>query len=367
MVKMTSSFLSGGVKKLERYIFHFDINKTIMMSDPVSSMTIEAMLNSILSECVWGVVTPIHQEQMPSFTWEMHSSIPSHTPPEDITNLMSYGEYLENILKVPRPERKHSKAHFTEHGYAGESCREHFLYLLDLMEKLPSDQLIMPSFFRFVLELKNRELDFGLIFRTFGSDSLQIAEEFNRFCGGLHPCYKESSCTLDLSSLKVDTESSFGKFTRSRDEEMEHYQLELGSYNNKSLKLFGAENIYKGIVSHIFDNNMRSMIIQDDFSYWHSLGESDCSGKLLLIDNNCEKDVPTTVQIFFDDNIERDRAHIVDARRLPSLNSINFEEANNIYYARVSPMDVIQDSNYFIQMFDNMVARRHVMMQNDKQ
>lgn len=38
-------------------ILHFDINKTIIMSDPVANISIDKMLNSLLSECIYGTVS----------------------------------------------------------------------------------------------------------------------------------------------------------------------------------------------------------------------------------------------------------------------------------------------------------------------
>ena len=37
-------------------IMHFDINKTIIISDPAAEVTADQMLNSILSECIWGTL-----------------------------------------------------------------------------------------------------------------------------------------------------------------------------------------------------------------------------------------------------------------------------------------------------------------------
>jgi hypothetical protein len=80
-----------------------------MMSDPGASVPMPAMLNSILSECVWGRVT---LGDVP--TWTMASPTPSKVPTEQGT--ISYGEFLENVLCVSKPERKHSKTNFTEPG-----------------------------------------------------------------------------------------------------------------------------------------------------------------------------------------------------------------------------------------------------------
>ena len=37
-------------------VMHFDINKTIIISDPAAEVTADQMLNSILSECIWGTL-----------------------------------------------------------------------------------------------------------------------------------------------------------------------------------------------------------------------------------------------------------------------------------------------------------------------
>lgn len=40
----------------QRLILHFDLNKTLLMSDPASNVDVESMTNGILSECVYGHV-----------------------------------------------------------------------------------------------------------------------------------------------------------------------------------------------------------------------------------------------------------------------------------------------------------------------
>lgn len=80
-----------------------------MMSDPGASVPMPEMINSIISECVWGTVTP---GDAPS--WTMSSPTPSKNPLDG--EGVSYGEFLENVLCMPKLERKHLKTHFTESG-----------------------------------------------------------------------------------------------------------------------------------------------------------------------------------------------------------------------------------------------------------
>ena len=40
-----------------------------------------------------------------------------------------------------------------------------------------------------VLALERAERDFSIVFRTFGVDLADVADEWNSFCTGEHPCY----------------------------------------------------------------------------------------------------------------------------------------------------------------------------------
>ena len=77
-----------------------------------------AMINSILSECVWGTVITVQPGDVPS--WVMNSPLPSRSP--QLEGSISYGEFLENVLCVTKPERKHFKTNFTEAGKTGLGC-----------------------------------------------------------------------------------------------------------------------------------------------------------------------------------------------------------------------------------------------------
>jgi hypothetical protein len=85
-----------------------------MMSDPGASVPMPAMINSILSECVWGTVQQGDSGAADAPSWKMNSSVPSKNPTQ--TDSISYGEFLENVLCVTKPERKYLKTNFTEAG-----------------------------------------------------------------------------------------------------------------------------------------------------------------------------------------------------------------------------------------------------------
>lgn len=204
-------------------------------------------------------------------------------------------------------------------------------------------------------------IDYGLVFRTFGSDCVEIVQEFNAFCSAPHKVCDNEEVVSSLLSKVVDVDKAIGKITRGGNvpDEPETYSLKMGSAVEKPLVVNGAENIYSYFISSIFDQNKRSMMIQDDYPYWHACGETDHSGKLLLVDSSTEGE--SIVQIFFDDNIERDRAHIVDVRKLPGLEKVPFDEANDVFYTKVAPFDIITDDSYFVTAFDNILLRRNCM------
>jgi hypothetical protein len=156
--------------------------------------------------------------------------------------------------------------------------------------------------------------------------------------------------------------------------------------------------------------NGYTIAIQDDYSYWHAHNESDESGKLLLIttddsnenenyngdnynnhnnhdsdnnninnDNNSVNSNNTNknnkkvkyddnnanngknadiIQIFFDDNIERNRAHIVDVRDIRTFKPIPFSKTKNIFIKKVEPYYAIIDENYYINLVDEMVENQ---------
>ena len=96
--------------------------------------------------------------------------------------------------------------------------------------------------------------------------------------------------------------------------------------------------------------------IVDDFKWWHKNREANTAGKLFLVDEGkSSKFDRKVIEIFFDDNIERDHAHIVDTRYADSHSPLSFTEANKKYLRRVEPARAILDINYFINEVKNSI------------
>jgi hypothetical protein len=104
--------------------------------------------------------------------------------------------------------------------------------------------------------------------------------------------------------------------------------------NNKVHENFGIEN-----------NNDDNDIINNGGKF-NSI--SNTNKKSESPSNNNDNNPRKTIQLFFDDNIERDRLHIVDVRDLRTLIPVPFKKVNNIFVKKVEPYFAIIDDNYFI-------------------
>lgn len=166
--------------------------------------------------------------------------------------------------------------------------------------------------------------------------------------------------------------------------------------NNTSRKIENEEDNNKNKIENGVGNGENidstfspfTVAIQDDFYYWDACGESDESGKLFMVDiekrenrdfesvigngkknsgekHNDEKNVKITelasniakpIQIFFDDNVERFRSHIVDVRTASTFEPIPFKTSENVFIKKVETYFAITDEDYYIDLVEEMVT-----------
>jgi len=55
---------------------------------------------------------------------------------------------------------------------------------------------LVPSFFKVLNHLRNQKVDFDIVFRTFGTDIIDLSKEYNRFCEGRHPMFNGRNGTV---------------------------------------------------------------------------------------------------------------------------------------------------------------------------
>eukprot|EP00736_Rhodelphis_marinus_P013817 Rmarinus@m.22297 len=363
-----------------RLILHFDINKTIVMLDPVGGKTLDDMINSLLSECAWGKVS--------AMKWTPTSpAIPSFTPPDE--GLRSYGEFVEDILhrsegtleerKQAKEKRRILKASFTAQGAPGEMYRDHFHRLrrclslphscLDAMKSVlhtaeAGTYFLIPAFFTVLNALVAAKRDFRVVFRTFGTDLDDVIEEMNLFCEGKHPAYPEARAdgtnhTPDLRFLSPLQKGTFFRKAESPDDTYLLFNTVDLDALQRAVKVSDSnpapccpdkpvpvhqsiQGVYDGLLSSL--SQYQSLALRDCFAWWFANGESDDSGKVLLLDPSAADDH----HIFFDDNVERNRLHIIDPRNVRTGEPLPYKDVINVHVVRSNPYEAITNPNYFV-------------------
>lgn len=337
-------------RSTQRLILHLDVNKTCIMSDKASGKdSVGTMLNSLLSECVWGrIAAGTTKETRTAKDWTMHSPQPCTTSQPE--GLVTFSDFLEVYTSLPMPEYKKLKGAFCE---TFPACRPHYDILMAAMTSPDGgSHFIVPAVFELIAELQRRRECYSVVFRTFGRDVQALAAEWNVFVSGKHARFPldppapslllrlpEGSAALHRTDDAGDGVCGMHLGYVCPDTHAVAQAHGPGAVNDVIMRLCGAAGGDCG--------EPRCVFVQDDYNYWAAHGESDSSGKLLLLD-----DSRNVRQIFVDDNIERDRAHIVDVRRGGGggfAEVVPFEEAQATCLLRAEPYDIIMNRSYFIQ------------------
>ena len=104
-------------------MIHMDINKCIIIQDPVKGFSIDDSLNSILSEVIWGEIDDSLRDDEVD-RWCLISPEPSILPPTPTA--ISYSSFLETKTNLQRAARRALIRGFTKKGGKGEACRDAF-------------------------------------------------------------------------------------------------------------------------------------------------------------------------------------------------------------------------------------------------
>lgn len=197
-------------------VLHFDINKTIVLCDSVCGVTFDHMINAIISECIFGTVEEIAENNSvissadvsatgQKYVWTLSSPDPVYGPPRE--GLVSYAEYVENVLKRNRPERKKLKEEFTNEGCPGSLCRPHFDRLVSALDKAAAEAVcyrsLVPAFVMLMQRLLLHHIDFRIIFRTFGTDLTPVVTEYNALVRHLLPDSSRYLITMPMHSASL--------------------------------------------------------------------------------------------------------------------------------------------------------------------
>jgi hypothetical protein len=223
--------------KRRSVVLHFDLNRTVLMSDAAGGRTMENTVDYLLSECTWGYVAP----NSPS-DWVCVSEASSITPPTMATpnaaKLISYKQFVDDnhpyqslasvsgsdidhikaVNKAAKKKRTALQSAFTGGDNApGRRVRGSFEEVMhklhfpegeqreaakQLAATLPKSRLqeawaegryyLLPSFLHFLSYLASpkmteKDVDVKLVFRTFGDDIVEVARELELLADGQHP------------------------------------------------------------------------------------------------------------------------------------------------------------------------------------
>jgi hypothetical protein len=344
-------------------------------SNETPLVTGEMMINSLLAEACWGTWNEAAHGRavgnsmdgpklLAAASWTPALREPQVERP---SGMISYSELLEDVLKVSKTARVHLKTRFTEPGQPGESFRPAYERLLQALSLPPNVELphapeaigkgrrfLLPCFFELVLALDRAGRDFSIVFRTFGVDLPEVAQEWNSFCTGVHPCYPgvrldgSSSRGIDRTLSLPENSGAWYRYGIEAADAADNITLSLVDGKTGVVVLAeGAVGCAQAIDAKLGDPGSATLGLRDYYPYWAAQKESDTAGKLLLVDTSPDA---ACHHIFFDDNIERDRAHIVDCRDSRTGKSLPYTSTKGRWLVKAEPLHSIVDPQYFIRM-----------------
>lgn len=274
------------VSKPPFLLLHLDINKTLIAEDAATNKSMAYILTNALAEKC------IHQ-------W--HQDYPP----------MSYMDYVETVL-VPGPKTQESKekrrAILRDFLQTLEKSdypqKEKMLALYQQATDKMQGKYLIPSFVKLLKALKEQEVAFRVILRTFGND------------------IRLGKITKEIEGV-LDGE----RFT---------YR---GHFENGSLHIKEEETMHKvDQIYRFFRDTKGHVAIQDHWESWSKDGERGRSGKPFIYDPN-DREV---LSLFFDDNINSD-----------PFSEFNIVRAINI---KGEPVDLSSAYGKYIHIADTIAA-----------
>ena len=387
---------------LPHLVLNFDINKTVILKDKTKNYDFERCVKSCIVDYAWGTFNESTKE------WTLTENYFSYKKPRP--ELMNYYKYIKIMHKtkteeeIPDREERFKKnqeikatkdrlsLEFMNKGQPGEKLKDLYNDYLkkvkipkDIMNEINKENSIyssfykdlyendfiflFPSLFRTMIELQSQNRIFTIIFRTFGLDFNEVSKEFNDFCEGKHPLFKNSKINFDGENCSKDyriKEKNIGIIYRF-DEDINNIYLVLGClrrnfeiktpdglisfYNDRIKKgevniIKGGKEIFEFINKNSTEGKINSLCINDHYDTWYRFDKKSTCGKPMLIDPN-NKDIEV---FFFDDHITLNDENIVDCRDINTGKSIEDKTIKDKYLIRVDTLKAAEDENYFIDL-----------------
>lgn len=376
-------------------LLHFDVNKTILLSDSLIMKSIEDGIREGISELFWGVV---HQNEAGAEVWEWTGTQPSVDPPTSVScteKLRNYQQFCKAEVSDKDARKKATRSFSLVTNPDSKSEMEKWVRLalqkMELPKEVVSTQeaqesglkgstfVMLPAFFHLVSALQEQGRKFAIVFRSFGDDHEKIKTEWNAFCELRHPVFSklvQGTGPLDGSAAHPDRRIH-DIHTLYRDDRGP--MLILGTFTNgpssakwdawarskpkpkedtRKGRDFVREELGSSTVDGVSElqtwlhqvlKNGETAAIKDDWAWWQFHGEQSMGGKLLPLIGGDDD----TQQIFFDDNVEIDDPRIVDCR-YPDGTAVPAEKALNRLCIKVNPVEALIDKFYFLRKLDKV-------------
>mmetsp|Transcript_7564 Transcript_7564/g.26964 ORF Transcript_7564/g.26964 Transcript_7564/m.26964 type:complete len:483 (-) Transcript_7564:1154-2602(-) len=400
---------AGGDGK-PRLVIHLDVNKTVVLVDPAGGKSLTHVLNGLLADASWGRVDgegasaswTLASEKLrvglpPADAVADGASLPATITGGFAAGLCTYHHFVEEIAlayvdvgaaETPEAQSDAVKANrkikrarndlllsFTDAGNPGERLRPTFERYLEAMT-IPAAKkeaavsassvftlggsaadpklFLLPAYFRLLQGLTEAGRDFTIVFRTFGDDGPRIVEEHNLFCRGEHPLFGGSAERYDGTGGSVDrvlkAPGGTGRIVRHTDfagSPGSGIRLAWIDPDHGVIDTAGGVTDVFAAIHKLLGAGHRTLMLRDDYQYWHVNNERAAFGKLLLVD-------PSDLDehhIFFDDNVgfPDTGMEIVDVRDARTGEELGYDDAIDVFVVKCQPTEAIDDAEYMLK------------------
>lgn len=375
-------------------LLHFDVNKTVLLSDSLIVKSIEDGVREGISELFWGWVS-IDENGKRAWEWtgtrptvDRPTSLPQ--APLDTCEMLSYYQFCKEVINDKDERKKAVRSFSLASRSANKAEMEKWLRLALRKMELPKEMarttqakeaglmgstyVMLPAVFQLVATLHRQGRRFAIVFRSFGDDHEKIRTEWNAFCEMRHPIF--SKLLADVGPLDGSVEGLPDRRIKSihtlyRD--AQGPSLILDTFTNgpssapwdkwakakpkpESDTRGGRAYARETLAAHTVDGiqamqawlhdilkREATAAIKDDWAWWQFNEERSEAGKLLPL-------IPGggTRQVFFDDNVEHDDPRIVDCR-YPDSRPVPPQHALNRLCIKVNPVEALTDEKYFLR------------------
>ena len=318
--------------KLPRLVLHFDVNGTVIITDPAAGLSFEDAIEKALDQADW-----------------INSS--TYPPTLKISKTAVTKTQLADALKWPHGE-----------PIVPELCMDgnhHFMF---------------PSFYKAITELACAKREFTIVFRTFGSDIKKVQTAINSYAAGNHPHYKYiDSKELHLPNNRIWVgRYGNGMYPPEGNVQIPSDKTSETSYTMTNLddkrKVLSCDNdIIEAL--EIRGKDRATVACTDHYEWWRANKYKPSSGKPLWLSD----DDLMTHHIFFDDCIHNSATDsIVSVRRRKTTNEPfsmmtgrDIVLLHGIHTVRVQTTEAILNSNYFLDKIQECELARDHQMQNE--